>query len=52
MFLDDSSYYIDINPQLSIRDVETSKVCAAKMSAALEKEAGAQTANDAAGADW
>ena len=49
--LNDSSYYIGIDPQLSGRDTETFKVCAAKIGAALEKEAGALTANGDAGAD-
>ena len=37
-FLDNSSYYIGIYPQVSDKDAETSKVCAAKTSAALEKQ--------------
>ena len=51
LFLDNSLHYNGIDPKLSDRDAGTSKACAAKMGAALEKEAGALTVNDYAGAD-
>ena len=51
LFLDNSSHANGIDPKLSDRDAEISKACAAKMGAALEKETGALTVNDDAGAD-